>query len=155
MQASGNFTQFKGLTKTALRNMTNNMIRDMGREKLIEQIESARRCCTCLTATKRNRGRGIKTYKVDISTDFGKHVCAMSLDCLGMFPYENETARSNRFRPKDSGVVAEFKICKICYDRFQKKFSNLLFNEETCTLYRFLADIGDEHQRKPPSPPGF
>ena len=79
----------------------------------------------------------------------------MSLDSLGMFPYENETARVNRFRPKDSGLVAEFKLCKFCYDRFHKKFFDLVFNEDTCTLYRFLAPVGDEHQRKPPSPPGF
>ena len=47
--------------------MTHYDIHHMCREKLIRKIESAMRCCCCSTATKRNREKGIRTHKLDIS----------------------------------------------------------------------------------------
>ena len=132
MQVSGEFIRFKSLTKRTLQTMTHHKVQAMSREKLIREIESKKRCSVCMTTTKRNRYERVKTYVLSTTTDFGKHIAAMALDSLGCFPYQNETARSNRFRSKDS---AEFTICKKCYDTFYVAFNDVVFEETTCKLY--------------------
>ena len=151
---SGKITEFKALTKRILTTVTNHKIQAMPRKKLIDEIENKKRCSCCLIKTVRFRNKRkpkpLRPYNLNTTTHLGRHVAAMSLDALGMFPYENETRRSNRFRRN-----GEFCVCKPCYDTFYAVFRDTNFTPETSYLFEFLAPVGEEHQRKPPSPPGF